>query len=87
MGVATDEVRQLIAELDVALAGNYLPEQHHAVSLEQLFGGRVVALVGAVFWATMIATLIAVIVLLQRIAEHTRDSARSDTRPSSVRAP
>ena len=40
-GVATDEVRQLIAELDMALAGNYLPEQHHAVSLEQLFGGNV----------------------------------------------
>src|SRR4249920_543384 len=41
MGVATDEVRQLIAELDMALAGNYLPEQRHAVSLEQLFGGNV----------------------------------------------
>ena len=41
MGVATDEVRQLIAELDIALAGNYLPEQRHAVSLEQLFGGNV----------------------------------------------
>ena len=25
----------------MALAGNYLPEQHHAVSLEQLFGGNV----------------------------------------------
>jgi len=41
MEVATDEVRQLIAELDMALAGNYLPEQHHAVSLEELFGGDV----------------------------------------------
>ena len=35
--VVTDEVRQLLAELDVALAGNYLPEQRHALSLEQLF--------------------------------------------------
>lgn len=34
---ATDEARQLLAELDQALAGNYLPEQHHALSLEQLF--------------------------------------------------
>jgi putative acetyltransferase len=41
MAVATDEVRQLIAELDTALAGDYLPEQHHAVSFEQLFGGNV----------------------------------------------
>jgi len=41
MEAATDEVRQLIAELDIALTGNYLPEQHHAVSLEQLFGGNV----------------------------------------------
>lgn len=41
MEVATDEVRQLIAELDMALAGNYVPEQRHAVSLEQLFGGNV----------------------------------------------
>ena len=39
--VATDDVRQLSAELDVALAGDYLPEQHQAVSLEQLFGGNV----------------------------------------------
>jgi putative acetyltransferase len=38
--VATDEVRQLIAELDAALARDYLPEQRHAVSLEQLFGGN-----------------------------------------------
>jgi len=35
--VATDEVRRLLAELDVALAGSYLPEQRHALSLEQLF--------------------------------------------------
>src|SRR3954471_11759593 len=41
MKVATDDVRQLIAELDIALAGNYLPEQHHAVSIEQLFDGNV----------------------------------------------
>jgi putative acetyltransferase len=41
MKVATGDVRQLIAELDIALAGNYLPEQHHAVSLEQLFDGNV----------------------------------------------
>ena len=41
MAAVTDEVRQLLAELDVALAGNYLPEQRHALSVEQLFGGNV----------------------------------------------
>jgi putative acetyltransferase len=41
MQVATDEVRRLIDELDMALAGDYLPEQRHAVSLDQLFGGNV----------------------------------------------
>ena len=41
MAVVTDEVRQLVAELDVALAGPYLPDQRHALSLEQLFGRNV----------------------------------------------
>ena len=36
----TDEIRQLIAELDRALAGPYLPEQRHALSLDQLFDGQ-----------------------------------------------
>jgi putative acetyltransferase len=35
--VATDEIRQLIAELDQDLSGPYLPEQRHALSLDQLF--------------------------------------------------
>ncbi len=34
---ATDEIRELIAELDGALSGPYLPEQRHALSLDQLF--------------------------------------------------
>ena len=33
---ATDEVRELLAELDEALSG-YLPEQRHALSLDELF--------------------------------------------------
>jgi putative acetyltransferase len=33
----TDEVRHLVAELDRALAGPYLPEQHHGLSFEGLF--------------------------------------------------
>ena len=37
VATATDEVRQLIAELDLALSGPYLPEQRHALSLERLF--------------------------------------------------
>jgi putative acetyltransferase len=37
----TDEIRQLLAELDRALAGPYLPEQHHALSLDQLFDPNV----------------------------------------------
>jgi putative acetyltransferase len=41
MATATEEVRQLIAELDMALSGPYLPEQHHALSLEQLFAADV----------------------------------------------
>jgi putative acetyltransferase len=41
VSAVTDEVRQLLAELDVALAGNYLPEQRHALSVEQLFGSNV----------------------------------------------
>jgi putative acetyltransferase len=38
---ATDEIRQLIAELDQALSGPYLPEQRHALSLDQLFEDNV----------------------------------------------
>jgi putative acetyltransferase len=41
VSVATDEIRQLVAELDRALAGPYLPEQHHALSFERLFGSNV----------------------------------------------
>ena len=37
----TDEIRQLLAELDRTLAGPYLPEQHHALSLDQLFDANV----------------------------------------------
>jgi len=33
----TDEIRQLVAELDAALSGPYLPDQRHALSLDQLF--------------------------------------------------
>ncbi len=33
----TDEIRQLVAELDEALSGPYLPDQRHALSLDQLF--------------------------------------------------
>jgi putative acetyltransferase len=33
---ATDEIRQLLAELDEALSG-YSPEQRHALALDQLF--------------------------------------------------
>jgi putative acetyltransferase len=39
--VATDEIRQLLAELDRALTGPYLPEQHHSLPLERLFDGNV----------------------------------------------
>lgn len=38
---ATDEVRELVAELDAALSGPYLPEQHHALSLDELFADNV----------------------------------------------
>jgi putative acetyltransferase len=38
---ATNEIRQLIAELDQDLSGAYLPEQRHALSLDQLFEGNV----------------------------------------------
>jgi putative acetyltransferase len=37
----TDEIRQLLSELDRALAGPYLPEQRHALSLDQLFDSNV----------------------------------------------
>jgi putative acetyltransferase len=33
----TDELRRLVAELDRALVGPYLPEQHHGLSFDQLF--------------------------------------------------
>ena len=39
--VATEEVRQLVAELDAALSGPYLPDQRHALALDQLFEGNV----------------------------------------------
>ena len=32
-----DELRQLVAELDVALSGPYSPDQHHALSFDELF--------------------------------------------------
>ena len=38
---ATDEVRQLLGELDAALSGPYRPEQRHALSLDQLFESNV----------------------------------------------
>ena len=41
VSVATDEIRQLVSELDRALTGPYLPEQHHSVPFEQLFDGSV----------------------------------------------
>jgi putative acetyltransferase len=37
----TDEIRQLVAGLDQALSGPYLPEQRHALSLDELFGDNV----------------------------------------------
>jgi putative acetyltransferase len=39
--VPSDEIRELIDELNVALSGRYLPEQHHSVPFEQLFDGTV----------------------------------------------
>jgi putative acetyltransferase len=39
--VPSDEIRELIDELNVALSGPYLPEQHHSVPFEQLFDGTV----------------------------------------------
>ena len=38
---ATDEIRELVAELDQALTGPYRPEQHHALSFDQLFAQNV----------------------------------------------
>ena len=38
---ASEEIRQLVAELDRALSGPYLPEQRHALSLDQLFEDNV----------------------------------------------
>ena len=38
---ASEEIRQLVAELDRALSGPYLPEQRHAFSLDQLFEDNV----------------------------------------------
>ena len=56
----TDEIRNLVAELDRALAGPYRPEQRHALSFDQLFdesvlfvqarlGGTVVGCGGVAF--------------------------------------
>ena len=41
VSVATDEIRQLVSELDRALTGPYLPEQHHALPFERLFDSNV----------------------------------------------
>ena len=41
VSVATDEIRQLVSELDRALTGPYLPEQHHSLPFEQLFDSNV----------------------------------------------
>ena len=41
VAAATDEIRQLLAELDRALTGPYLPEQHHSLPLERLFESNV----------------------------------------------
>ena len=41
VAAATDEIRQLVGELDRALSGPYLPEQHHALSLDRLFDSNV----------------------------------------------
>jgi putative acetyltransferase len=48
IAAATDEVWQLLAELDTALSGVYLPEQRHALSLGQLFAANVRFLVARV---------------------------------------
>jgi putative acetyltransferase len=37
VAAATDEVRELIGELDQVLAAEYLPEQRHGLALEALF--------------------------------------------------
>jgi putative acetyltransferase len=37
----TGEVGELLAELDEALRGPYLPEQHHALPLDQLFADNI----------------------------------------------
>lgn len=58
----TDEIQDLVAELDRALAGPYRPEQRHALSFDQLFdenvlffqarlGGAVVGCGGVAFYA------------------------------------
>ena len=58
----TNEIRDLVAELDRALAGPYRPDQHHALSFDQLFdenvlffqarlGGAVVGCGGVAFYA------------------------------------
>ena len=41
VAAATEEIRQLVAELDRALSGPYLPEQRHALSLDRLFDSDV----------------------------------------------
>jgi putative acetyltransferase len=37
VSAATDEIAELVTGLDRALAGPYLPEQHHALSFDELF--------------------------------------------------
>jgi putative acetyltransferase len=48
VSVATDEIRQLVSELDRDLSGPYLPEQHHGFALEQLFDSNVMFFVARV---------------------------------------
>jgi putative acetyltransferase len=38
---ATGEIRELVSELDQALAGPYRPEQHHGLSFDRLFDDHV----------------------------------------------
>ena len=62
VGHPSDEIRELVVELDRAFAGPYRPEQHHALSFDQLFddnvlffqarlGGAVVGCGGVAFYA------------------------------------
>jgi putative acetyltransferase len=44
VSVPTEEIRELVAELDEALSGPYLPEQHHYLPFDRLFDGEAVRL-------------------------------------------